>query len=363
MRPGEQVRIRTATFADAQAIAQVHKRNGMGDLDVVFWRSRWEAYPFAAEFRDIPIGWVLETEDRSIVGILDNVHMLYELEGKRLKGAITSGWAVDPAYRGKSLQLMTTSLRQKGVDLWMDTSANLAASQILTAMKIPRIPIPDYGAPCFWAVRPRAFAQAALVRKAIPGAALLAWPAGLALLTRDIFRGSGRGRQKSTVRRIREFDDRFEGFWRNISTGSKRLRAVRTRAVLEWRFRADLPSGGGVIVVAEQGATLLGYAVLVHREGSELGMSLYDVADLQAERDDPSIIRDLLLGCINIAREDGVDAVKFMSGTPAKRAPADSLLPYTYRLPLWQQYFRASSELSAQLSTPDAWDFSYFDSH
>jgi hypothetical protein len=50
-----------------------------------------------------------------------------------------------------------------------------------------------------------------------------------------------------------------------------------------------------------------------------------------------------------------------MSGTPVKRASADSLRPYTYRLPFWQQYFKASPELAAELATADAWDFSRFD--
>jgi len=356
------LRIRAAAFEDADVISRLNQRNGMEILDKTVWREGWEAYPFAPQFRDIPTGWVLETEDGSVVGNLDNVHTLYEFQGQRLKGVVAANWAVDQEHRGKSLQLMTTFFRQKGVDLWLNVSASPAAAQILTAMKIPRIPIPDYGTPCFWAVRPRAFARAALVRRSIPGAALLAGPAGLALLARDVYRRSGRGNLTSAVRRVPAFDDRFDGLWQGISTGPPRLRAVRTRAVLEWRFRVELRAGKAAILVAERGAALLGYAILVRRDGSELGMTLYDVADLQAEQDDPSLFRDLLLGSIKIAREEGVDAVKFMSGTPAKRGPADDLRPYTYRLPFWQQYFKASPELAAKLSTADAWDFSRFDS-
>jgi hypothetical protein len=356
------LRIRTAVFEDADAIARLNGRNGMGVLDKVAWREGWEAYPFAAEFRDIPTGWVLETDDGSVVGNLDNIHMLYELGGKRLKGVVAAGWAVDAEYRGKSLQLMTTFFRQKGVDLWLNVSANPATAQVLTAMRIARIPIPDYGTPCFWAVHPRAFARAALLRKSVRGAALLAWPAGLALLARDVYRRSGRGHLTSPVRRLPEFDDRFDGLWRSMSAGSKRLRAVRTRAVLEWRFRAELRAGLAAILVAERGAALLGYAILARREGSDLGMALYEVLDLQAAEDDPSTIRDLLLGSIKIARQEGVDAVKFTSGTPVKRGPADELHPYTYTLPFWQQYFKAASpEVAAELSSPDSWDFSRFD--
>jgi hypothetical protein len=355
------LRIRAAAVEDAHSISQLHQRNGMGDPDPAVWRSRWKAYPFAAEFRDVPTGWILETAEQSVVGSLDNVHMLYELGGRRIKGAIAAGWVVDPEYRGKSLQLMTTFLRQKSVDLRLVVSASPTTARVLTSMKIARIPIPDYGTPCFWAVRPRAFAQAALERKSVPGAAFWAWPAGLALLGRDIFRGRERG--STPVRRLKEFDDRFDGLWQRVNAGATRLRAIRTRAALEWRFRTELRDGRASIMAAEQGSVLLGYAVVVRRGGAELGMELYDVADIQAAGDNPATIRDLLLGSIRIAREEGVDAVKFMTGTPAKRAPVDALRPYTYRLPFWQLYFKASAELGAELSTADAWDFSLFDSY
>ena len=130
-------------------------------------------------------------------------------------------------------------------------------------MKIPRIPIPDYGAPCLWALHPRAFARAALSRRSIPGAAALAWLAGLLLLGRDIVRRSGRGRLSSPVRRLEAFDDRIDSLWPNLVSGPPRLRAVRNRQVLEWRFRAELRERRIAILAAERGGTLSGYAVLL----------------------------------------------------------------------------------------------------
>jgi hypothetical protein len=142
------------------------------------------------------------------------------------------------------------------------------------------------------------------------------------------------------------------------------LRAVRTRAVLEWKFGAQLRGGRAAVVEAVRGGELAGYAVLQRRESAELGMNLYDVADLQALRDDPATIADLVLGSIQIAREDGVDAVKCLTGTPARRAPVDALRPYNYRLASWQLYFRtASPELKMALSRAGAWDTSLFDTY
>jgi hypothetical protein len=354
------VRIRPASFEDAPAIRLLNQRNGMGDLDTVAWREGWEKYPFAAEFRDVPIGWVLETDQGEVVGNLDNVHLLYEIDGRRIKGAVAGGWVVDPAFRGKSLQLLTAFLRQKSIDLCLVDSAAPATAQILTAMKIARIPLPDYGTPCFWAVRPRGFARAALSRRSISGAAFLAWPAGLAVHARDIFRRSGRGRVMSKVRRIREFDDRFDDLWHSISTASTRLRAIRTKAVLEWRFRSELAAGRAAIVVAEHEGKPTGYAVLVRRGG--YGMDLYDVAELQCVGDDASVMKDLLLGSIGIAREDGADAVKFLTGTTSKRSVAEALRPYTYLVPHWQLYYKAATpEIGSLLSAGDVWDLSWFD--
>jgi hypothetical protein len=334
----------------------------MGNHDSAVWRETWEGYPFASEFRDIPTGWVLETESGALAGTLNNVHMLYEMNGCRLRGAIAAGWAVDAEYRGKSLRLMSTFFKQGGIDVYLNVSANPATARVLTGMKIPRIPIPGYGTPFLWAVRPRAFALATLYRRSLPGAAALSWPAGLLLGAWDLVRRSGRGRPSFPVRRLDQFDDRLDPLFRRLGAASPRIRAVRDRQVLAWRFRAELRERRIAILAAERGGALTGYAVLVRRNGSEREMAMYDVADIQGVQDDPETIKDLLLESLQIAREDRVDALKFMTGLPGRRLLAEQLRPWTYSLPFWQQYFQtATSDVSAALSTAEAWDFSLFD--
>jgi hypothetical protein len=356
-------RIRTARLTDAEAIRGVHERNGLGSFDISDWRANWEAYPFAAEFSDIPIGWVLEAEDGAVVGTLGNIHMLYEMDGRRLRAAIATAWAVNTPYRGMALHLTTAFFKQKGLDLCLNGSASPTASRVLSGLRIPRIPIPDYSTPCFWAANPRNFANAVLRRRNLTGASILSYPAGLALFIHDAVRGSGRGKLKGTVRRLNAFDDRFDSLCERIGSGGSRLRAVRSRAVLEWRFRSDLAAGRVAVLGAGSGGDLSGYIVLVRRPEQELGMSLYDVADLQAVADDPAVYRDLLISAVQLAREDGVDAVKLLTGTPAKRAPSEALRPHSYQLPLWQLYYRAAHWLRPALVSADAWDFSLFDTY
>jgi len=335
----------------------------MAEFDAESWRSRWESYPFAEAYRDIPIGWVLETDTGEVVGTIGNVQMLYEMGGRRFKGAIAADWAVDAEYRGKALHLVTAFFKQKGPALMVNGSASPTASKVLAGLQIPRIPIPDYSSPCFWAARPAAFAKAALSRRGTPAASFLSYPAGLVLLVRDILRRSGRGRLSGPVRRLGAFDDRFDSLWERIAAGPARLRAVRTRAVLDWKYASDVEGGRAAVLASESGGKLSGYIVLMRRPGSDLGMGLYDVGDFQVAGDDPAVYRDLLLAAVQLAREEGMDAVKLMTGTPAKRLPARALQPYSYQLPFWQLYYRASPELKPALASPDAWDFSLFDTY
>jgi hypothetical protein len=359
----EPAQIRPALFADAEAIGQIHKRNGLGDFDPVAWQARWETYPFHADFCDVPIGWVIETATGALAGTIGNVHMLYELDGRRLRGAIATDWGVDAEQRGKALHLTTAFFKQKGLEILINGSASPVASKVLAGLQIPRIPIPDYASPCFWAANPGAFAKAALERRGVQAASLISLPAGLALRIRDVLRGSGRGKLSNRVQRLQAFDDRFDALWQRIAAGPSRLRAVRTRAVLSWRYQNDLHTGRGVVLLAESGGQATGYAVLLRRPGSDLGMSLYDVADLQAAGDDPAVYRDLLLAAVQLARDEGVDAVKLLTGTPAKRIPAMALQPYSYQLPFWQLYYRAAPELKPALTSANAWDFSLFETY
>lgn len=362
-KPGFQLQIRPLKFDDGPAIALLSERVGMGKLHLPSWRATWESYPFAAHFQDIPPGWVLENRDGEVLGYLGNIHQLYEIGGVLLKAASSGSWMLDEAYRGKALQLVIAFYKQKGIDLYINSSANQLTIKVMAAFKIPRIPLPDYATPCFWAVRPQAFARAVLHRKGVPGASALASLAGPAIGLWDFSRRSGRGRQSVAVERCTAFGPSFDDMWRRLSASVPRLRAVRNAAVLQWRFGADLQTGSTILLVAGLSHEPSGYSVLVRRDASELGMEMFEIVDLQAVGDDPEVFTSLILASIEATHQQGAAALKLLTGTPAKRRPADALRPYTYRLPFWQLFCKISPSVTVDLSTADAWDFSRFDTY
>ena len=358
------IRIRPATLDDAAAIARLGERNGGGAPDIAAWKARWTEYPFAARMANVPIGWVLESEQGEIVGTFGNVPLLYEFDGRPLIVAIAADWAVDPEYRSMSMKLLTAFFKQKDVDICINGSANPTVSKVLTVMKTSEIPEPEYKCPMFWAARPVVFAGAVLRRREIPCATLLAWPAGTALYCWDRLRGAGRPRMSVPIHRAPVFDERFDAFWDRLRTGSSRLRAVRTAAVLDWRFGRGVRNGSVVILTAGAGHDITGYAVLQRRPNPEQGFEVYDVADLQTLGDDVPAIQSLIAGAIRAAREDGVAAVKFLNGNRAKVGPARALRPYTYSLGYNQLFYKVPEPgLAARVAPADVWDFAPFETY
>ncbi len=292
------------TLDDARAVCALNARCGLSPMEPASWRRRWESSPFFDDFRGVPIGWVLDKGDGDLAGALASIHVPYEFGGRRLRGCVGSDWGVEPAARGSSLPLLLAFLTQKAVDLCLVSSAAPATSEILTRLKVSRIPAPGYHDPYMWPLRRRIFAAAALRKRAFPAANLVSWPAGAALAIADFLRGGRLGRPGSAVRQIDSFDERFDAFWDRLRQGPKRLRAVRSRAALEWRFREDSDKGRAVIVVREGPGGLSGYAVAPLRQLEFAPEArLCDIADLQTADDDPAAIRDLLLGAAWYARE------------------------------------------------------------
>ena len=355
-------RIRPITLDDAEVLYAVRNRNGVvGNLDPVQWRNWCLNFPFREEFEGVALGWILENEGVA-VGSLSNIPMLYDFKGQTLRAAITQAWAVDPEHRSSSLKLMTASYRQPGVDLWIDDSASESVSKILTALKVDRIPSPDYDVPMLWPLRHRTFAAAALRRRAVPAADALACLLGTGMRIAGWARASGRSCPSAQVHPVGRFDNRFDALWEKIRTGPPRLRAVRTSAVLRWRFQKEFNNQSVTILVCEHSGELEGYAILLHHFRAHTGLKVCDVGDLQAVNDNPEVLRDLLLGALNVARDEGADALKLLSGKATKRSVALSLHPYTYHHPFWQLFYKVRDVgLATRLNFADVWDFSHFD--
>jgi hypothetical protein len=352
------ISIRAATEDDLHAMCAVAARNGLSPT-ASDWEGFWSSNPYRGAFADVPTGWLMEEEGRP-VGAVMNIHMMYDLAGQLIKGALGSAAAVDVPYRSKSVLLIGKFLRQKSAAFSIVGSANAAVTEICTVLA-RRIPSPDSDVPLLWPVDHYAFAGVVLKRKKVPGAGMLALPAGAAL---SIFEKVRRRRGSAVVHvdSASSFDEHFDALWERIRNGPPRLRAVRTGANLVWRFQREFREKRIRILTARKNGALCGYIVLVSVARSEFGMPVYEVADLQAVSDDSIVIRTLIVEALNVARSDGAGMLKFRAWNQGKRNVALELGAYSYRYPLWQAYYSTSNAgLAPALAASETWDFSPFE--
>jgi len=268
-------RLRLATLSDLEAIAAVSARNGLSSFDAVERRDWWLSHPFRAEFEGVPMGWVLENETDGIVGTFSNIHMMYELDGRRIKCGIAGSWGVDVGHRNSSLLLARAYFTQNAVDLCVNGSASAVASPIMEALKARRVPAVDYDISYFWITRHKAFAEAVLRKKKIPAAGILAHAAGLVLRAADL--RIGRRKIPAGLKPVNEFGVEFDTFWEKLRQGRGRMRAVRSAAALDWRF-GPLRRNRATVLGIFEGGNLTGYVVLRRIVREHLGLRQFVIA-------------------------------------------------------------------------------------
>src|SRR5213594_3423100 len=101
---GRAAKLREATFKDYEQIALLESRFGLGTLESKSyerWVHLWKSNPLYRELEPgWSIGWVLEDENRKIVGSIGNIPLSYELQGRRILAASGRAWVAERLYRG-----------------------------------------------------------------------------------------------------------------------------------------------------------------------------------------------------------------------------------------------------------------------
>jgi len=351
---------RAATPSDFAGIAACLARNEMSVPTEEEWRHIWDEHPYAHDFRDVPRGFVLEA-DGVIVGSIFNLWAKYRLNGRTLRVAISGSAAVDPAHRGGSIKLMGETVRQAGVDLYLNGSPSEVAAKIMDTLKVRRVPQPDYDVSLLWATRGYRLALAGLKRQNVPAPRLVAWPVGIAIQLASRIKAMRGPSHAVTV--DDRFSDEFDELWAAIQSQATHLVAFRDRRMLEWRYGRQLARQKARVLTVRRGRRLAGYAVLVRSSRPRLGIEQYAVHDIQCVGEDPDLTAALIRAALQTTRRDGLDLLEWVGHTRSKRAVAVRNSALRYRLNVWQAYyFTRDPELKRELANPERWAFGLYDS-
>jgi hypothetical protein len=356
--------VREANFSDHEQITALLSNNRLETKSFEEWRDLWSANP---AYRDAkgqwPIGWVLETEEKHVVGFLGNIPLVYILDGGLLTAAVTHSWAVDVQYRSYALLLLDHYFSQQNVDFYLSTTVNAFASQAFTALGSQRVPVGTWDQSLLWIGSYRGFSQSWLRMKRAPFpeilSALLA--AALRLKTRSARRAVTLVRDIDRVEVCSGFDDRFDTFWEALSakeTGV--LLGVRTREALNWHFRHAISQKKLWLVTLTKHSTLISYSVFLRQDNAQYGLKRVRLVDFQTLNNDSSDLLPMLAWAVLSCRERKIHMLEWVGAESG--SVAAQLAPIQRTLPCWLYYYKAKgSSLAQNLENPHVWKPTAFD--
>jgi hypothetical protein len=352
--PAPFARIRETSFADYDRIAALMSRNGLTAKPYRNWVRLWENNPAYERHGRGPIGWVLEAEGGDVVGALSVIPSSYLFRGRELRAASCGDWAVDPAYRTRSLLLLKKFSESPNLDLLLSTTVAPNAETGFRFCNWRRAPVGVWDESAVWVTSYRALLKAALARISAPISGLRRIPAWL--MSRNGAPHGPRPRMEVGDR----FDSRFDEFWDASQRGREGvLLGVRTRGALEWHYSRLMDLGRLRIVTASLNSRMEAYAVFERRDIGKPGIGRAMLVDVQTTAGQESLTRHILRFAFEELRAEGIDVVENIGGW--LRGP-DIPKPFYRALPGWLYYYKANDEeLAKALEDPAAWAPSCFD--
>jgi hypothetical protein len=361
----EALRFRPATFQDHGQIKELESRYALETETYEQFVHLWANNPVYQEHPNWPIGWVLENEDDQVVGYIGNVPLLYEFGDQRLVVSSSRALVVDTRYRSYSLPLLSHFFKQKGVDLFLDTTVNAEAGKAHEIFRALRVPSGSWDQSVFWITDYQGFSASLLVRKEVRGARSLSFPVSAGLFLRDALAGRVLKTRRNGFEPsfCAKFDERFEDFWQKLrQSAPRRLLANRSREMLDWHFKYPLAKGRAWVLTICKGSTLAAYAIFFRQDNPLYALKRMCLVDFQALDGHNHLLHPLLCNALARCRDEGIHMLEAIGFPPEKQRVIDSLSPDRRSLSSWRYFYKATNrKLAESLKDPLAWDPSCFD--
>ena len=360
--PTSSAKLREAQFSDFPGVKDLKTQMGLSPDNPENWHRLWRTNPALRFCRQpLPIGWVMEAGGR-IVGYLGNIALLYHFEGAALIATVATAFAVEPAYRPSSVGLMASFYQQKGVDLFLNTTAIPAVGEIAMALGAHKLPQPDYDTVLFWVLKPYRFSTAVMKRFGIrPALAGLGGIAGAVAVTGESLarqrhpRVSTRNHAISEIP-LQEAGGEFDDLWRRKVSEPGRLLADRRLETLRWHFEIPGSDRLNHILCCRANGRLLGYVILRTQSDTRSGLQTSNVADLFVEGDDPEVTGEVLLAAFEKAKNLRSHVFEVLGFPDFVRRICSAWRPYSRTFPECPFYYRTSDcTLHKKLNSRDSW--------
>ena len=351
---------REVGFSDFESVATLQERGGLRKDNQQNWCRLWQQNPAMAVAKShLSMGWVLDTA-QGIVGYQGSVPLLYQFGGRTLVAATGTGLVIEPAYRARTIGLMASFYRQRGVDLLLMTFTIASVTELAKALHAKALAQHDNKG-LFWVLDAHQFTKALAAKFDLgSGMAAVGTFLGSAVLRADALRRGPRrhlmNEFKVTEIEVKDIGDEFQALWKRKLAETPRLFADRSPASLRWHFTIPGSSSTASVLCCHRFGRLVGYAIVQHTIDRETGMRRSMLADILVEQDDSGVTEALLEAAHSNAVASG-DHVFEVIGLPRHiRQILMRWNPYVRRYPTDLLIYKTTDQaLARTLAEENAW--------
>ena len=359
-------KLREASLDDHAQIAALEARYGLETKNYDEWKHLWVNNPVYRGLKNHwPIGWVLESYDRQIVGCIGNIPLLYEYQGAPLITATAHAWVVDPYYRGYSVLVLDRYFDQKDVDLYLNSTVNPQATAAFRVFNSPPVPVGAWDQSAFWITNYHGFTSSWLTLNAWRRARELSYLFSVALALKDWLAHPRRyaNSLKAGVKPVSHFDSRFDDFWEVLRRRrSNELLGVRTSEMLEWHFKYALMQNKAWILTVGRGSSLTAYSIFFRQDNPKFGLTRLRLVDFQSLDGDTALLLPMVLYALKRCQQQRIHMLEYVGWVPQIAAVIERLRPHRRKLPSWLYFYKArDARLAERLADPSAWSPWSFD--
>jgi len=362
---GGVAQVREATFADYPQMAALESRYRLHPRPYDEWVHLWQGNPACRDLPEWKIGWVVENEQKEIVGHISNVPSAFEFRGRELIAASGRGLAVDERYRSYAFPLFSSFFNQKNIDLILNSTVNAQGMNLHELFHCQRCPAGAWDQSVFWITGYRGFAAKLAESKNAPLPTLLSYPVSAVLAVQDVFKRQPRPPkiQGAELDFTAGFDQRFEVFWKELKARQpSSLLAVRSHDTLDWHFKFALEQQRVWIVTLTCDSSLRAYGIFLRQDNYNVGLKRVRLVDFQSLDNEPHALGGMLWLALERCREQGFHMLEVNGFSAEKRAMLEPLAPHHRQLPCWLYYYKArDKQLAESLKDPSVWDPTPFD--
>jgi hypothetical protein len=358
--------IREAMFEDYPQISALQAKYNFPRRNFAQWKHLWANNPAYLQSREkLPIGWVLERDDRQLAGYLGNIPLFYEFGGQRLLASVAHAWVVDSEYRSYSLVLLDRYFSQSSVELFLNATVGPEAFDAFAAFNSLPVPVGTWNRAAFWITNCQGFTACWLAMKNVALAKPLSHVLSVAPFVKQTFSGATlhnvatRGELHDCVL----IDDRFDGFWSELKRSNPNvLLGVRSREILQWHFQHALSEDRAWLVMASAGSVMKAYAIFFRHDNEALHLKRMRLVDFQTLDKDPALLAQMLGWAISRCRREGIDMLESIGLGTDKGELIGKIAPFNRKLPCWLYFYSAREKrLADKLTDPSVWEPSQFD--